>query len=128
MLKYNWQDVPDTINPKMVISAFENMIDYDKVEQYTEVMQSEYDFEYTFPPILWYPSIITEDMVDNEDMFLSGDEITSDLIGKACWMVTDWHHRTLAAVNSWKTYIDVELDRTAITDPLEVEAFDLIYN
>lgn len=121
-------NVPDTINPRMIVSAFDNMIDSDKVEQYTEVMQSEYDFEYTFPPILWYPSIITDDMVTFQDEFLSWDVITDDMVGKECWMVTDWHHRTLAAINSWKTYIDVELDRNTITDPAELEAFDLIYN
>lgn len=125
-LTYNWIKVPENFNPKMIISAFDNPIDYNKVDKYTEDMLNEYDFEYTFPPIMWFPSIIDEDMVDNE-YFLTGEPVSEDDIWKICWYVTDWHHRVLSAINANKKYIDVELDRSTITIESELELFDKIY-
>lgn len=127
-LKYNWLNVPESINPRYIISAFENPVNSSTVDEYTEVMMNEYDTEYTFPPIMWYPSIITEDTIDEYYEFINWNEILRSDIWKVAWFVTDWHHRSMAANNAWKRYIDVELDRSTITDEKELEDFDNFYN
>ena len=127
-MKYNWINVPDSISPKYIISAFANPIDYSKIDEYTDAMQEEYDIEYTFPPITWYPWIITEDIIDQYAQFINWEDIEYSDIWKLAWFVTDWHHRSIAANNVWKKFVDVELDRSTITDIDELEEFDKTYN
>lgn len=110
---YNGIKVPKTVNPRMVISAFANPIDESKVEEYTEKMR-DMMLSHDFPPITGFPTVIDES--DVGDYFLSGDEITEEHIGKQAWKVWDGHHRTLAAINANLPYIEVELEKAAVTD------------
>ena len=124
MQTYNWMAIPTEINPKYIISAFENIINAEKVEKYTEQMLETYDTEYTFPPIMWYPVIIDEDIMEDERYFVNWEEIEEEDIWKLCWFVTDWHHRAISAYNAKKRYIDLELDRSSITRQEELDYFD----
>lgn len=127
MLKYNWITIPEEIKTKYIFSAFSNPVDIDKLTEYTEKMSETLDIEYNFPPIMWYPIIIDQDLYDEyEWFFINGEYIEDEDFGKVAWCVTDWHHRSLAAFNSWKIYIDVELDRSTITDEDELTDYDKI--
>jgi len=113
---YNGLNVPNTINPNLVISAFSNPIDEEKVEKYTAKMQEEM-LSHDFPPIMGFPTEIDEN--DIGDYFLNGNEITEDDIGKRAWKVTDGHHRTLSAINAHLPYIRTELDFSTVTNQAE---------
>lgn len=126
-MKYNWLEIPKEISPFEIVSAFENAIDDNKIEQYTNNMLETYDFEYTFPPIKWFPLIIDEDIINKYQFFLSWKEIPNDYIWKKIWAVTDWHHRVISACNAHKKYIDLELDRSTITNENELEEYDKEY-
>lgn len=110
---YNGIRVPETVNPRMVISAFANPIDDSKVEEYTNTMK-EMMLSHDFPPITGFPTLIDEN--DIGDYFLSGEEITDEHVGKKAWKVWDGHHRTIAAINANLPYIQVELEKAAVTD------------
>ncbi len=110
---YNGIRVPETVNPRIVISAFANTIDDSKVEEYTNTMK-EMMLSHDFPPITGFPTLIDEN--DVGDYFLSGEEITEEHVGKKAWKVWDGHHRTIAAINANLPYIQVELEKAAVTD------------
>jgi len=118
---YNGLTVPKTINPQLIISAFANEIEYSKVEQYTQIMQSEM-LGHDFPPIMGYPVIIDENDICN--YFLNGDEVIDSMIGKLAWKVTDGHHRSLAAIAANLPHIEVTLDYGTITDPKDFTNFN----
>jgi hypothetical protein len=115
--KYNGIRVPENINPRMVISAFSNPIDENKVNKYTNIMKEEM-LSNDFPSITGFPIIISKD--DVGESFLSGEIITEEYIGKQAWKVWDGHHRVLAAINANLPYINVRLERSAITDEKEL--------
>lgn len=114
---YNGIKVPETVNPKMVISAFSNPIDENKVDKYTNEMKQEM-LQNDFPAITGFPIIINQE--DIGENFLSGEEITEDYIGKQAWKVWDGHHRVLAALNAKLPYLKVRLERSSITNPEEL--------
>lgn len=118
---YNGLTVPKTISPQLIISAFANEIEYSKVEQYTQIMQSEM-MGHDFPPIMGYPVIIDEN--DTCDYFLNGEEVSDSMIGKLAWKVTDGHHRSLAAIAANLPHIEVKLDYGTITDPKDFINFN----
>jgi hypothetical protein len=121
IIRYNGMPVPKTVKPNMIISAFSNPVDYDKVEIYAEIMKAEM-LSHEFPPIMGYPAIIDENDIGN--YFLDGEEITEEHIGKNVWMVTDGHHRSLASIKANLPYIEVELDYSTITDPEDLKQFE----
>lgn len=123
-MKYNWINIPDEISPFKIVSAFANPVDTEKVSQYTEDMQETFDIEYTFPPIMWFPEIVTNETLEEHSHFMWGDEITEDDLWSLIWNVTDWHHRVLAACNAWKKYISLKLDRSTITNEDELMEYD----
>lgn len=110
---YNGLNVPSKISPELIISAFANPIDDSKVEYYTHIM-SEKMLSHDFPPISGYPTIIDEN--DVGDYFLTGEEITDNHIGQQVWVVTDGHHRTLAAIAANLPFIETELDYSTVTN------------
>lgn len=118
---YNDMVVPTTINPRMIISAFTNEIDSEKVEDFTQVMQSEM-LSHTFPPIKGFPTIIDED--DLEGWFVDGRSIPETCLGKLAWKVTDGHHRSLAAIAARLPYVETTLDYTAITNEKDFGTFN----
>jgi hypothetical protein len=120
MQTYNGLNVPTTISPKFIISAFENEICFDKVEKYTNIMREEM-LSNNFPPIKGFPCIIDED--DLEGWFIDGSNIAETYLGKLCWMVTDGHHRSIAAASAKLPYINVELDYSTITDEKDFKNF-----
>ncbi len=111
-MKYNDLNVPETIRINRIVSAFQNAIDSDKLERYTEIMRVEM-LSHSFPAIMGFPSVINED--DLGQYFLSGEEITEDHIGQLCWNVTDGHHRSLAAIEANLPYLETTLDYSCIT-------------
>jgi hypothetical protein len=121
-ITYNGIRVPETISPKMIISAFQNLVDNEKVQEYSEKMKEEM-LSHDFPPIEGYPRIIDQDDVDSNIEFLNGDQVTEEYIGKMAWMVTDGHHRSLAAIEANLPYLEVKLDYSTITDPEELKQF-----
>jgi len=125
-LTYNWLEIPDSISPLKLIPWFENPIE-NKVYDYIDAMNETYDIEYTFPPIKGYPIQITEDDVWTE--LITGIDqdiryITEEDINDIFWVVTDWFHRSVAAITTGKKYIDVELDRNSITNQDELNKYD----
>jgi len=115
---YNGIRIPKQVNPNTVISSFQNEMDWDKVERYTQEMKEKM-LSHDFPPITGFPSIINESDIGQK--FLNGNEITEEDIGKQVWKVTDGHHRAISAINAELPYIEVELDYSTITDPNELE-------
>lgn len=110
---YNGVPVGYSINPNMVISAFANEMDLDKVEKYTEIMKEQM-LSHDFPPIMGYPIIISED--DLGKNFINGEEITEDFIGQRAWVVTDGHHRVFAALEVGLPMLEVQLDYSTVTN------------
>ena len=115
---YNGLRVPKTVDTNLLVSAFENAMDFDKIEEYTDVYREQM-LSNEFPPILGHPSILDEGDIGN--YFMNGDEITEDDLGKQVWMVTDGHHRSISAINAKVPYISVELDYSTITDEKELK-------
>lgn len=101
------------ISPKKIISAFENIIDVDKLEKYTNIFNSKM-LSHGFPPIKGYPNIIDESDVGKE--FLSGNVVSEDNIGEYVWVLTDGHHRTLAALEANVPYLETQIDHAYFVD------------
>jgi len=125
MLKYNWIEVPESISPLKLLPWFSNPLELDKLNKYIEDMEETYDIEYTFPPIIWYPKII-DDWDVWEEMITDINWETQNFIEeKDIWqlffVVTDWFHRSVAAITTNKKFIDTELDRNSITDMEELK-------
>lgn len=120
MFTYNGINVPTTIKPSLIISAFANEIENDKVERYAHIMRAEM-LSHDFPPITGYPILIDED--DLEGWFLNGDNIPETMLGKMAWKVTDGHHRSLAAIDAGLPFLEVMLDYSTITNETELENF-----
>lgn len=111
-MTYNGIKLPQTIRTSRIISAFANEIEPEKVSKYADIMKTEM-LSHSFPPIMGYPSIISED--DDGKEFLNGMEIDESHIGTLVWFVTDGHHRSLAAIEAGIPYLEVELDYSTIT-------------
>jgi len=131
MLKYNWIEVPESISPLKLIAWFDNPLEMDKLEKYIDNMNETYDLEYTFPPILGYPIIIDKwdvwkEMITDINWETQGFVDTNN-IWQLFFVVTDWFHRSTAAITTWKKYIDIELDRESITNQEELKVFDKYY-
>lgn len=120
MQTYNGLNVPTKINPSLIISAFANEMDEEKINQYTEVMKTEM-LGHNFPAITGYPVIIDED--DVEGWFLNGDNIAETFLGCIAWKVTDGHHRSYAAINAKLPYIETTLDYSTITNETDFKNF-----
>ena len=120
-MTYNGLNVPPLIRVDRIISAFENCIDFDKVEQYTEIMRREM-LNHQFPPIQGYPVILTEEDYLTTN-FLNGEYVEEHNIGQIAWKVTDGHHRTIAAIEANVPHLEVELDYSCITNEEELKQF-----
>jgi len=121
MKTYNDITVPPIIRTDRIISAFENCVDYDKVEKYANTMKAEM-LSHDFPPILGYPGIIDEDDVD-EKMFLNGEVVENEHVGNLVWYVTDGHHRSLAAIEAHLPHLEVEIDFSTITSEADLKQY-----
>ncbi len=88
MITYNNINVPHSIKTNRIISAFQNEMDFDKVEKYTAIMK-ELMLSHDFPPIMGYPRIIDED--DIGENYLNGEPVEFYHVGQLVWMVTDGH-------------------------------------
>lgn len=115
-MKYNKIEVPDRIHPSLIISAFANEIQAEKLASLKGTGYMD------FPPILGFPSYITKEEVGQD--FLSGDTIKKKQVGKLAWYVTDGHHRSLYAIEAGLPFIFCELDRSTITDAQELREYD----
>lgn len=120
MKTYNDIIIPLSIKTDRILSAFSNMIDNNKIEEYTIVMCREM-LSHDFPPIKGYPSIINED--DIGKCFLNNEEVEEHHIGCLVWYVTDGHHRTLSAINANLPYLETELDYSCITNENDLKQF-----
>ena len=115
---YNGIKIPKTVSTDLLVSAFENPIDWDKVEVYTVKMKAD-ALSHEFPKVTGFPAIIDDSDVGG--YFLNGNEITESDIGKQIWKVWDGHHRSIAAINAKLPYVEVELYRAAITNQDELK-------
>lgn len=122
---YNGLNVPTTIKTNRIISAFQNEMDYDKLGEYAEIMAVQM-LSHEFPPIQGYPVIIDDNEIG--DCFLTGEEITEDHAGQLAWMVTDGHHRTLAAIQANLPYLGTELDYSTITNETDFKNYRAAYS
>lgn len=120
MKTYNDITVPPIIRTDRIISAFENGIDERKVEQYAEQMCID-GLCHEFPPIKGFPSIIDENQYNS--YFMTGDDITEEHLGQLVWMVTDGHHRTLAAIKAELPHLPVEVDFNCITSEEDLKQY-----
>lgn len=119
-MKYNGMNVPATIKTGLIISAFENAIEPDKLQLYTDIMSVEM-LGHSFPPIQGYPHEIDDS--DIGGYFLNGNPIEWADLGKIAWKVTDGHHRSLAAIEANLPYIETALDYSCITEESELKQF-----
>jgi hypothetical protein len=119
MKTYNNITIPDLIRTDRIVSAFCNPTNPNVVEDYTAEMNAHM-LSHNFPPITGYPSIITEDDMENDEfgmMDLNSDDYKA---GDLIWKVTDGHHRTLAAIGANLPHLEVELDYSCITNEKEL--------
>lgn len=110
---YNGLTIPKEVDPNMVMSAFANVIDNEKVEIYTIIMSEEM-LGHNFPAATGYPYVIEDS--DVGDYFVNGNEINEEHIGMQVWKVWDGHHRMIGASNAKLPYFPVELEYNAITE------------
>lgn len=123
VLTYNGIIVPDRFDVNKIKAGFENAIDNNKLEAYTLIM-NDLMLSHPFPEIFGYPSEVDENDVGG--FFLNDEEITEDNIGEIIWVLTDGFHRTLSAIATGVPYLDVQLDRSAITSNSDLELYDRI--
>lgn len=103
------------ISPSMVISAFANPVDYNKVSRYAEEMRGDM-MENDFPPIKGFPIIITDSDIERFGHFMSGEPMTDDDLGEYAWVTTDGHHRTTAALEVELPFLRTKLDTVYMGD------------
>jgi len=115
-LTYNGTPIPDRVRTDRIISAFENDMDETRLEYWREQDIS------AFPPITGYPSVIDE-KDSTYGFFMSGANITDDIIGQPCWRVTDGHHRTIVLLERKVRYTEVKMDPSCFTDERELKAY-----
>jgi hypothetical protein len=120
MQTYNGMKVPAHIDPKLIISAFENGIDHDKVTEFAAYMKMDM-LGHSFPEIEGFPSIITEGDFGKE--FLTGEVVTEEHLDKMVWMVTNGHHRSLAAIEAELPYFPTTLDYNTITTEIDLKNY-----
>lgn len=101
-----------------IISAFQNAMDPEKVNEYTEVMLAE-QLNHEFPAIWGFESVIEADDV-NQLWFMDGHPVLQHHVGLTIWKVTDGHHRTMAAIKAELGWIEVEPDYSCFTTQEEL--------
>jgi len=116
-LTYNGIRIPERVPTKLLISAFCNAIEEEKVSAYSEVMRCGE----CFPPIAGYPTEIDES--DLGDYFMNGMPIEECHFGMIAWKTTDGHHRSLAAIRAGTPFIDTEIDPSCFTVEAELAAY-----
>lgn len=102
-----------TIDPNMIIETFQNGIDSEKLEKYTDIMRDEL-LSHKFPPIKGYPIIITESNIGEK--YLNGNKVKRKDLGKYAWKITDGHHRVLSALANNLEYVETEIDYSYVND------------
>ncbi len=109
-----------------IISAFCNPVDPDKVEEYAKQMkQNDLETGHNgFPPIMGFASKIDEDDIENEVLFMTGDQVTVEHLGEDVWNVTDGHHRTSAAIEAELNYIETEVEYSCLTTEEELNDYN----
>lgn len=122
-MTYNDIFVPNIIRCDRIISAFQNAMYEDKINEYIEIFQEQYT-SHDLPPIKGYPHIVNEDDIENELLFLNMEDVNTDHIGQLVWFVTDGHHRSIAAIRTDLPHLEVELDYSCITNQKELEQFN----
>lgn len=83
---------------RYIVSAFDNQMDWAKVEEFTQALIQDEIFN-EFPPIAGFETIIDEsDLGKNFIRGFEADdgEIKEEHIGIKAWVVTDGHHRAFA--------------------------------
>ena len=103
------------IDTNMVIGAYQNDIDVNKLNKYIDVMKNEL-LSNNFPPIKGYPIIISETDIERYGEYLNGEEIQKSDIGKYAWILTDGFHRTLSALEVGLERIPTEIDYSYVND------------
>lgn len=119
-LTYNGIVIQKKVSVKKIISAFDNAMDWSKVDCYAQKMNQEM-LHHGFPPISGYPTIISD--ADVGGAFLTGEEIGEHHIGEYAWKVTDGHHRSFASIQAELPYLETSLDESTITDELELHLY-----
>lgn len=123
-LTHNGLAIPEMMQTDRILSAFCNPLDTAKLQEYEErIRYSEEYIPYSIPPILGFPDVITEDDVDSEKVFLSGDPVTGAHIGILVWYVTDGHHRSCAAINAGLPFLLTEVDPSTFVNEEELLAW-----
>lgn len=116
-LTCNGIPIPTRARVDRIISAFQNVMDPAGLMKWRSKDLSE------FTPIWGYPSIITEDDVENEVEYMSGEKVEYSHIGQPCWYVTDGHHRTTVLLERGVRFTEVEMDASCFTKYEELKAF-----
>ena len=89
------------VKTELIVSAYENDIDLDKLEEYTNYM-SEMMLSNEFPPIHWYWSIADW---SSQEYFMNWKELKDCKPDEEIFILTDWHHRVLAAIATNTPYL-----------------------
>lgn len=122
MQTYNELTVPPCIKVNRIISAFQNAIDYCKVSEYTDIFKDQM-LSHGFPPIMGFPSIITDQDIEDGVLFMTGEPVNDTHKDLRVWYVTDGHHRTLAAIEANLPHLEVALDYSTITNENDFKNF-----
>lgn len=118
-MTYNGIPVPRRVRTDLVLSAFCNPIDEDRVTYYVNALDCYSGID--VDPVTGYPTILDES--DEGEYFLSGEEVTSEHFGQTAWRVCDGHHRTLAHIEAGREWIDVEVEYSAITSSADKDRY-----
>jgi len=103
------------ISPHYVISAFKNVILPEKIKKYSDEMSVDM-LEHNFPPIKGYPIFIDTNDIKRYEEFIDDNLITKKDLGRYAWVVTDGHHRTLAALQAGIPKLKTELDYSYVDE------------
>lgn len=109
-------------NTDLLISAFWNEIDWDKVNEYADRLIQE-DIYHECPAIWGFWRTLDEDDIGTplirDPELENNDKVTEAHIGMQAWVVTDGHHRSFAFRRAYAEtrllvfkWISVEFDKT----------------
>ena len=112
----------ETYPTNRIISAFENEMDWNKVNHYAEIMVYQ-GFNHEFPPIKGFECVIDQDDVNSNTVFMNGAPVLKENIGEKVWKVTDGHHRTFACIKAELGWIEVTKDFNTCVNEEELKEF-----
>ena len=124
MPTYNGIEIPTMIRTNCIISAFVNEMDESKICEYVDRIQNDSSYlPHAIPAIHGYPDVITEDDLEKDLVFLTGEVVDANAVGQVVWYVTDGHHRSVSAIRAGLRYLNTAIDLSCFTNYDELQAY-----